>query len=476
MTTSELLTLDEIASRLADALATSTADETELAWVETTADGVAARSLAEPEPRPGDGVGRTVLVRVREGRRRGAFRTGSADPDEIAAGIRQAVAASRAAPGDGPAAEPPPALPEPAPEAPKGRRAPGPDRAAEGAPLWDPEVAGLEPAEARALLAEATGAGELASLEWRRTRVVVLTGDGVDRRAEATSVTARVAAGDERRATAAREIGPGAGRAAGSARSLSALGLHALVRRARSRQAEGAAPGMDDADPVRPPPPTSPLLFSQEAACALVSLLGETALSARAFEGESAPLAGLLGEHVFSPAFDLIDDGLDPAGLPFPFDLQGRSKRRIVLIEAGVPRTPAVDDALSARLRLAPTPHAVGPEDARPEHLFLPPRDPEEAVLAAADGGAWIGALEGLACFDRSRLAVRARAVGVRRVEGGRLGEALPDLFWEDSLLRLFSSLRAVGGEPVRLAEPGFLGAVSAPMLAVDGAEALRPA
>jgi hypothetical protein len=66
--------------------------------------------------------------------------------------------------------------------------------------------------------------------------------------------------------------------------------------------------------------------------------------------------------------------------------------------------------------------------------------------------------------------------VGVRRVRDGRLAEGLPDLVWQDSLLRLFSRLRAVGGEPVRLAEPGFLGGVVAPMIAVDGAEALRPA
>ena len=470
----QLFTLDEIGARLAEALSLSTADETELAWVETAGDGVLARSLAEPEPGPGLGVGagRTVVVRVREGRRCGSFRTGSAEPGEIAAGIRQAVAASRALPGDAPPAAPPPPFSARTPEGPSAGRA----QARPPEPLWDPEIAALEPARARSLLAEATGAGELASLEWRRTRVVVLTGEGVDRRAEATAVTARVAAGEERRGAGARALDPGAGRAAASARSLAGLGLHALVQRARRRRSEpGRRPDPDQPGPVAPPLPAGPLLFSQEAACALLSLLAGTALSARGFDGDGSPLAGLLGEHVFSPAFDLVDDGLDPAGLPFPFDLQGRPKRRVVLIEAGVPRTPAVDDALSARLRLPPTHHVVGPDEARPEHLFLLPRDPEEAVFAATDGGAWIGELDGLACFDRSRLAVRARAVGVRRVEDGRLGEALPDLLWEDSLLRLFSSLRAVGGEPVRLAEPGFLGGVSAPLIAVEGAEELRP-
>jgi PmbA protein len=454
----ELLTLDAIGARLADALARSTADETELTWIETASQGVAVRSLAEREP----GGGRTVLVRVREGRRRGAFRTGSDAPEEIAAGIRQAVAASRAVAGDGPTQASPAPLQMVASTA---AEDPG---ARDG--LWDEELAALEPARARTLLADATGAGELASLEWRRVRLAVLTSQGVDRRAEATSVTVRVAAGEERPAAAAQEVDPGAGRAAGSARALGALDLHAVVHRARRRRRPPARlePGAGNLRAA------GPLLFSQEAACALVSLLAETALGARAFETEGAPLTGMVGEHVFSPALDLVDDGLEPAGLPFPFDLQGLPKRRIALIEAGVLRTPAVDETLSARLGLPPTPHAVGPDEARPEHLFLLPRETEEAVLAAAEGGVWIGALEGLSCGDPSRLAARARAVGARRIEGGRLGAGLPDLLWEDSLLRLFASLRAVGGEPVRLAEAWSLGGVAAPMIAVDGAEELR--
>ncbi len=446
--TAELLSLDEIAERLAAALDLSTADETELAWIEEARDGASVRSLDEPEP--GFGVGRTVLVRVREGRRRGSYRTGTGEPGEIAAGIRQAVAASRAA---APTADPLPRGEVPV-EGPAGTAPP-----ADSGSLWDEQLADLEPPRARQLLAAATGARERADLDWTRTRVVVLTGEGVERRAEATSATLRVLVEEE---------GGGAGRAVASARSLRELDPEAVVQRARRRAPFGSGPASDA------PPPPGPVLFSPEAACALVSLLAEVTLSSRAFGAEGSPLAGMLGEHVFSPAVDLVDDGLDPQGLPFPFDLLGRPKRRVVLVEGGVPRSPAVDEELSARLRLPVTPHAVGPDEARPTHLFLLGRDDERSVLAAAEGGVWIGALEGLECFDPTRVATRGRVRGARRVEGGHLAEGLPELVWEDSLLRLFSRVLALGGDPVRLADPAFLGGTSAPMVVVDGAEELK--
>ncbi len=443
------LELGEMAERLAEALATSVADETEMAWLESSTRTVSAgRERPGEEPGVGDGAWRSVLVRVREGRRRGFFHTGSADPGELAAGIRQALAVSRSvAPS-----------PDPVPAA----EAAGGPRAAAPPPLWDEEVAELGTAFGREILAPLVAKTETARLEWNLTRVAVATSAGVARQDRATAVSLRIRSGLD------GSGGAGAGRAAASARFLGELELQAIVERARRRAPSGA--------PGAAPDRAGPLLFSQEATCALVELFAEATLSSRAFEAAGSPLAGMLGEHVLSPSVDLVDDGLDPAGLPFPFDLFGRPKRRIAMIEGGVPRTPAVAEELSARLRLPPTPHAIGPQEARATHLFLLPHGSEAEVLAAAEGGVWIGSLHGLECFDPGRVAARGRARGACRVRAGVLGEPLPELVWEDSLLRLFSQVRALGGAPVRLASRHLLGGTSAPMVVVEGAETLRPA
>ncbi len=438
-----------MAGRLSEVLFTSVADETELAWIESsTRTASAGRERPDEEAGAAEGAWRSVLVRAREGRRRGFFRTGSADPGELAAGIRQALAVSRALE---PTLEP--AL-EPASEGDGDGGPEGPVPA-----LWDPDVAELGAALAREVLTPLVAKTERARLEWSLTRVAVATSGGARRQAQATTATLRVRSGLG---------GAGAGRAAASARFLGDLDLPAIVERARRRAPSGAA--------GEAPDHAGPVVFSQEATCALVELFAEATLSSSAFEAAGSPLAGMLGEHVLSPVVDLVDDGLDPLGLPFPFDLLGRPKRRLAMIEGGVPRTPAITEELSAHLRLPVTPHAIGPTEARPLNLFLLTRVPEADLLAAAEGGVWIGSLHGLECYDPGRVAARGRVRGACRVRAGVLEEPLPELIWEDSLLRLFSQVRALGGDPVRLAGRHLLGGVSAPMVVVEGAETLRPA
>jgi predicted Zn-dependent protease len=103
-------------------------------------------------------------------------------------------------------------------------------------------------------------------------------------------------------------------------------------------------------------------------------------------------------------------------------------------------------------------------------HLFLRPGDCDlSEALRRTEGGLWLGWLSGLACFDRRDLRFRAVAHGVRRIENGALGRALPDLVWEGSLAAVLSSVLGVGREAVVVgSEEPLLGAISAPALAIS--------
>ena len=262
-----------------------------------------------------------MLVRVIDHGRVGSHRTGAIEPGDLDNAVRAAVAQSRAR-------DPLPGLPHlPADDGPLPRL----ER------LSDPAVSRLD---ADGLAAWARGLrrrGENLRLRWADARVAVFSSRGLRRGASATAIELAVRAG----------AGPGGGLAVEAARSLAALGAEAVFERARERRSQDAIGGA-------PAEPTAAVL-SPEATAALVELLNHEAFSAAAYYDGSSPLREHLGVQVFDRALNLRDDATDPAGLPFPFDLEGTPKRRVELIEQGTPRTPALDQRQAAVLGLQPT-------------------------------------------------------------------------------------------------------------------------
>lgn len=293
--------------------------------------------------------------------------------------------------------------------------------------------------------------GESAKLEWSETRLAVASNRGLDRTTEATRVEIEV-----------RCNGGGYGSAASAARRLGSLDVKRVFDRARHRTASG--------EEVEPDGTVGPLALSPEAVARLVAFVNRVAFTARAFERGESLLCRYRGVQVFDRGFEITDDATDASGMPFPFDQEGSVKRPVPLVERGVPRTPALDHLHAHLLGLDATAHATSVDDALAEHLFVGCGDlsPTE-ILEVAEGGVWASEIAHLECYEPDRLRVRVRLRGARRVEGGRLGRALPELAWETSLLEAFGRLRGVGREPVLVTVPGsLLGGVSAPAVVFE--------
>ncbi len=416
--------IDEIASA---AMASSTADETEIAWIEYRE----RRAGIGPGATAGARFERSVLVRVIDRGRLGSHHTSPDSARDLEEAIRQAQASSRSC--------------EPLTDL---RHLPADSgEVPQVAPLFSQEVVDLDRPRAENLLSSAAVASERASLTWRDGRVAVLNSRGIRRSCQVTTVDGEVSCGER----------VGAGWAAASARTLEDLGLAGLVDRARRRHSD--EPGGDL--PEEPPR----LLFSPEATGQLLCVLRDEAFTARAYVAGLSFLREHSGVQVFDHTVNLLDDGTDPRALPFPFDLEGIAKHRVELIDAGTPRTPALDSRQSAALGLQSTGHASGGGEARPENLVLLPGDLEDdELLRRADGGLWIPRLLRVECFDSHRMLLRLRARGARVVSDGRLGAALPDLVWEGSLLRMLADLEGLGRDLVTRSQgSAILGGIAAP-------------
>jgi predicted Zn-dependent protease len=70
---------------------------------------------------------------------------------------------------------------------------------------------------------------------------------------------------------------------------------------------------------------------------------------------ERSSLAGRLGEKVMDEKITIVDDALDPDGLPKQFDFEGMPKQRVTLIENGVARGVVWDRVTAARAGNAQT-------------------------------------------------------------------------------------------------------------------------
>ena len=428
---------DAVLDHLDRAVRASPADFTEIAWLDERHGKVASRDLKARRMPPRT----TTLIRVREGDRSGAFRQASAQPADLERGIREALAHARSA-------DPEPGWRAPEPGTP-------PTLAADD--LFDPALAELfEPgagddgpgALLQEHLRETGGDGVSATLDWAEGRAAIATSADLRRLARITAATLHVHAG---------------GLARASARTLRRLDAQAVVDRARDASAadgpeSSGEPGPDDGEGL-------PLVLAPEAACRWLGALNPSLFSAGAHLDGSAPACARQGHDLGSAALTLVDDATRAAGMPFPFDFHGSGKAPLELIRRGIFLGPAVDGSLAQELERAPTAHFLGGDQTHPSHLFAEPSEAEsslDALLRDAEGGLWIGDLDGVLLGGDEPM-VSARAKEVRRIRQGRLGQALPDRLLQGSLESLLRRLAAVGGPAVCLALDGIWGGVTSP-------------
>ena len=177
------------------------------------------------------------------------------------------------------------------------------------------------------------------------------------------------------------------------------------------------------------------------------------AFTGQSFEDGSSFFVGNLGKRVLGENFTLADDSIDGEFLPFPFDLEGLPRRRVVLIENGVLQTPVVDKAWADRLGLTPTANAWqlgSSEHGTAFHLALAGGDTtREEMIRSTKLGIWVtrfnyvnGLLE-----PKTALMTGTTRDGTFLIRDGEVAARLPNLRWTQSMVEAFSNIEALSRE-----------------------------
>ena len=256
-----------------------------------------------------------------------------------------------------------------------------------------------------------------------------------------------------------------AGRTAGDAGT---LGVEQLAELALSRAARGRKP-------VSLSPGKYPVVLMPHAVAELIEWFSSIAANASAVEDGMSVIAARAGQAITGKSFTLRDDSHDPAGLPFPFDFEGRDRSAVTFVDAGVAGKTVNDTLAAARLKQEPTGHAFmpgGEGGGTPLHVFMSPgAASEEQLIASIERGIYVTKFHYVNGFLDPPQAVMTGLTrdGAFLIENGKLGRGIENLRFTQSLLEAGRNIRAVSS--FRETVPAWwssLGSFTVPALCID--------
>jgi predicted Zn-dependent protease len=198
-----------------------------------------------------------------------------------------------------------------------------------------------------------------------------------------------------------------------------------------------------------------------------LSYLGFGALALQ--EGRSF-MTGKLGQQIMDGRISIVDDGLDAAGIPMPFDFEGAPKQRVEIIKNGIANAVVYDAATAQKEgkcstgHSLPTPNTFGPMAG---NLFMSAgQNSKEEMLASTARGLWVTRFH----YVNPLHPLKATLTGMTRdgtflIEKGELARPVKNLRFTQSMIEALSSVEMIGRE--RHCEEAFFGALVVPALKV---------
>jgi predicted Zn-dependent protease len=347
-----------------------------------------------------------VTLRVVHGRRAGVATTNKIDAAGLAELARRAADAAESAPPDDdfPGLAPPTTPP-----------------AVAG---YDDETAALGPADQARLAAAAIDAGGdipvYGFFTSAASELAVVSSTGLSVHQRMTDATALVVAADENGSGYAEQT---AWRAGGI--DPTGVAREAAEKAERTRGAAEIDPGVYRAV-------LEPYAFAD-----LLDYFSHDSLGALGLLDKRSYFTDRLGQKVFDEKISIVDDALDPRGLPKAFDFEGTPKRRVQLVERGVARGVVWDRATAAKAHngAESTGHAP-PAELRdwgpfPSALSVLPGDAEsvEELAELVGDGLYITRLHYLGVVHpREGIITGMTRDGTFRIRDGKIAEPLVNL------------------------------------------------
>jgi PmbA protein len=282
------------------------------------------------------------------------------------------------------------------------------------------------------------------------TEVAISSTTGVDAYQQLTDATTLVVAASEDASGYASQTSWSA-----DGIDAAAVGREAVEKAERTRNAQTIEPA-----PYR-------ALLEPYAFADLVGYFSFDAFGANGLLEERSYLAGRLGERIVDEKVTIVDDALDPRGLPKRFDFEGAPKQRVALIENGIAKGVVWDRTTAARAKdeRASTGHAPPPvyRQYGPLTFALAVEGGEvesrERLCELVGDGIYITRLHYLGIVDpREGVITGMTRDGTFRIRDGKVAEPLVNLRFTVSVPQMLEDVPGLSREVTLVNSSDFYG------------------
>ncbi len=240
-----------------------------------------------------------------------------------------------------------------------------------------------------------------------------------------------------------------------------ALGQEAIEKALRSR------------DPIEIEPGDYTVILEEHAVEEILFHLTDLGCGALAVQEKRSFMTDRFGEKIVGRNISLWDDGLDPQGLPMPFDYEGVSKRKVNFIREGIATSVVYDTYTAGREGKESTGHALpAPNSYGPFSMnrFLAPGEAtKEEMLASTERGIWVTRFHYMNPIHPLKTIITGMTRdGTFLIEKGEITRPIKNLRFTQSILEALSSVEMIGKER-KLLLSTHLGCGYVPALKIDG-------
>ncbi len=219
-----------------------------------------------------------------------------------------------------------------------------------------------------------------------------------------------------------------------------ALGREALEKCLRSRNPRPLDPG------------EYPVILEPYAVQDFVQMMAYTGFNAVAMQEGRSFMAGKLGQRIVDERISIWDDGLDPTGIPTPFDFEGVPKQRVDFIEKGVARGVVYDSYRAGKEGKTSTGHALpAPNPFGPfpcNTFFASGQATLEEMIASTERGLYITRFHYTRPVEPTRVIITGMTRdGTFLIEKGEIAYPVKNLRFTQSYLEALNHVAAIGQE-----------------------------